>query len=248
MPRKQGHLAWAALFLGGVSFALACGGTDSGSPNPAASPRNAVDLAEAGPGPAGSEGGSDSGAVLAGEDGVPSRPPCTGNLGTALSEAFGRLDGYLVAVVAPGKQRGCHGDTGHLHLQVKSNEATYDVAITLVSDQAQANVDVFLAEKDAPMANGAWAEGWHSGVHFDYAQNLGLHAANFNEMQKEPLLQRLQAAVATANHISIYATGYGPDGAHKVHRNGGGEDGAIVLQPTSAKPHFLAFHFANQSF
>ena len=54
--------------------------------------------------------------------------------------------------------------------------------------------------------------------------------------------------MANANHVSIFATGYGPGGAHLVHRNGGGNDGAIVLDPLAPKAHLFVFHFSNQSF
>jgi len=41
----------------------------------------------------------------------------------------------------------------------------------------------------------------------------------------------------------IFATGYGRGGGHLIHRNGHGHDGAIVIDPLSAKPRFLLFRF-----
>src|SRR5690349_2831550 len=65
-------------------------------------------------------------------DGAPMRLPCTGSFGSALSTSYGRLDGYLVAIVPPGNG-GCNADTDHIHLQVKMNGAIYDVAVNVGS-------------------------------------------------------------------------------------------------------------------
>jgi hypothetical protein len=226
-------------------------GTDPGSQPPAGNGPN-------GPG-AGADGGiNDSGARAPGSDagspgqpsadGTPMRQTCTTAFGSALTSNFGRLDGYLVAIVAAG-HHGCNSDQDHLHLQVSAAGAVYDVAVTLVSTQSTGMPEVFLAEKDAPLGNGPWAEGWHSGTErFDYVSNLGLHASDFTATPAAALATKLEGSLGTVNHISIYATGYGPTGAHKVHRNGFGFDGALVLQPTSATPHVLAFHFSTQPF
>jgi hypothetical protein len=177
-------------------------------------------------------------------DGPTNRVSCTRTLGTALGTGFGRLDGYLATVLAPGHVA-CPSDTDHVHLQVRSLGATYDVAITAV-DLNGVSVD-FLA-RDAPLPAGAWAEGWHSGVSLDYVQ-LGLHDTDFQTTPKDALVQQVDAELAAANHVSIFSTAY-PDhtGAHKVHRNGGGEDGALIVNPTGATARLLLFHFATQSF
>jgi hypothetical protein len=62
------------------------------------------------------------------------------------------------------------------------------------------------------------------------------------------LVNALMADLATVNHISIYATGYGPDGVHLVHRNGSGHDGLIVTRPLSAAAHLRLFSFTGQVF
>lgn len=235
--------------------ASACGGLDTASPSAVPAGGPTPDLADAGsasPDAPATAVGLEAGVATeasapVGPDGTPTPSACTNTFGNAVTPAFGRLDGYLVAVV-PASQHGCNADASHLHLQVKMQEAIYDVAITLVSDQSASAPDVFLAESQSPLGNGAWAEGWHPGQSFDYVQNLGLHAASFASMPKASLRQKLETTLAGVNHVSIYATGYGPSGAHKVHRNGRGADGAIVLQPTSSTPHVLAFHFSTQSF
>src|SRR4051794_24097371 len=64
------------------------------------------------------------------DDGAPTRIACTSSFGAALTNTptFGRLDGYLVAIVPPGGGSACNADSSHLHLQVRMNGAVYDVA------------------------------------------------------------------------------------------------------------------------
>jgi hypothetical protein len=58
----------------------------------------------------------------------------------------------------------------------------------------------------------------------------------------------INAFLATANHISVYMTSYGPDGGHLVHRNGNGHDGIIVTDPLSQPSHFMVLSFSDQVF
>lgn len=171
-------------------------------------------------------------------DGTPTRQQCTGNYGNALSTSHGRLDGFLVAIVNLGGSHSCNGDSSHVHLQVLMSGAVYDVAV---------NTDTLVAERDLPIPDGAWSEGWHANDALDYAA-LGLHSGDF-AMPSSPsaLAQQIENDVATANHISVFATGYGPGGAHLVHRNGGGRDGAIVIHPLSAPARLLMFTFTTSS-
>ena len=64
------------------------------------------------------------------DDGAPSRVPCTGQFGATMTTVFGRLDGFLVAIVPPGGG-GCAADADHLHLQVKANGSVYDLAVNV---------------------------------------------------------------------------------------------------------------------
>ena len=176
-------------------------------------------------------------------DGPPTRQACTNQLGSALSQTHGRLDGYLVAIVPPGGSN-CNADSSHVHLQVKMSGAVYDVAVNVGSAPPS---DVWHDDFDAPMPDGAWAEGWHPGYALDYVK-VGVHATTFTNQSMDGLVTELQDELADANHVSVFATAYGSDGAHLVHRTGGGNDGAIVVKPLSAKPHFLMFRFSDQSF
>src|SRR5512140_496287 len=51
-------------------------------------------------------------------DGTPTRLPCTGTFGSAMSATYGRLDGFLVSIVNPLQSASCRGDDNHIHLQV----------------------------------------------------------------------------------------------------------------------------------
>jgi hypothetical protein len=190
-------------------------------------------------------GAVDSGAVDSGGgtddggDGTPNRVPCTSNFGTGLSGTFGRLDGFVVAVVPPGGGA-CNADKHHVHLQVSQGGSTYDVAINTDSG--------FIANKDVPLPSIAWSEGWHTNVSLDYPTDLGLHSSDFTTGNESQFDQDIEGALANANHVSVFATLYSHGGVHLVHREGKGHDGAIVTDPLSPTSHVFVFHFSDQSF
>ncbi|MBV8758219.1 MAG: hypothetical protein JO257_13110 [Deltaproteobacteria bacterium] len=187
--------------------------------------------------------GGSADALLDAVDGTPTRQPCTGRFGTALTSVYGRLDGYLVAIVQPGSGSSCNGDSDHVHLQVKMNGAIYDVAINVGSS---GNVDdVRTLTKDIPLPQ--WSEGWHPGAIEDYV-SLGVHSTDMTQEPRAQIASEITADLASVNHISVFGTGYGPDGAHLIHRNGGGHDGMIVMNPLSSPAHVRMFSFTNQAF
>ena len=172
-------------------------------------------------------------------DGTPTRVACTGNFGTGVSAIHGRLDGTIVSIIPPGGGQACNGDSSHVHLQVLMKGGVYDVAV---------NTDTLYAQLDVPMPDGPWAEGWHPGENLDYPGTLGVHSTSFTVTNPTALAQMIESELAQANHVSVFATGYGPTGAHDVHRVGNNEDGAIVTHPLDAKPHLLLFCFNTDSF
>lgn len=178
-----------------------------------------------------------------GEDGAPIRRPCVlTTSGTAMASGeFGRLDGRLVAIV-PLNYRGCHGDSDHLHLQILAGGATYDIAVNV-------SADVHSTTFDRPLFAPAWAEGWHPepAVSVEYPA-LDLHSDTIPLPGTVALAEAMTAELVNANHISVYATGYGPNGAHLVHRNGAGRDGLIITHPLAASAHARAFSFSTQEF
>jgi hypothetical protein len=179
-------------------------------------------------------------------DGTPTRLPCTGSFGSAMTAAYGRLDGFLVAIVNPNTTTSCRGDDNHIHLQVQVNGRVEDIAVNIASTVG--NPDVDFLTLNAPLRGGAWVEGWHPGQQLDYANTLGVHATSFTERTPTQLTQLVDAAIANANHVSIFATGFDATGGHLIHRNPTNHDGAIVINPLSANAEYLLFHFTTQSF
>lgn len=176
-------------------------------------------------------------------DGTPTRMPCTSHFGSALSQTFGRLDGYLVAIVPPGSG-GCNADRGHVHLQVKVNGAVYDIAVDVGSGSQQ---DVHTTTRNLALPGPAWSEGWHTGVSSSYV-TMGVHSTDLQLEDNAQLTSDVMNDLATVNHISVYATGYGPDGAHLVHYNGSQDDGLIITEPLSNPAHARLFSFTSQTF
>lgn len=242
----------APVFVGSLLLLAACGfaatpSTSTGSTSgPADTSATATDAATAVP--TGDPSGDSSGDPMSLPDipdGAPTRLPCTDNFGDGLSSAHGRLDGILVALVPPGESL-CNGDDDHLHLQVLANDEVYDVSINMRSSFG--DPDVQFLTTPAQLFSEPWAEGWHPDLKLDYAVSLGVRSDDFTPYTLNVLTQKVEAALATANHVSIYGTGYGAEGMHKVHREGYGRDGAVVLEPLSGDSRFLLFRFADQTF
>ncbi len=175
-------------------------------------------------------------------DGTPVRQACVMANGTVMSDGtFGRLDGTIVAVTPPGAVDGtCQPDADHVHVQVRAHNKVYDIAINV-------GADVHSQTFDRPLFDPAWSEGWHTGVFVEYT-GIGLHSTTIPLPKAGELIDAVLTDLATANHISVYATGYGPEGAHRVHRNSQGRDGLLVTHPLRAPAHARAFSFSNQTF
>ena len=65
------------------------------------------------------------------------------------------------------------------------------------------------------------------------------------------LIQRVSDELTVSEKISVFADSSGgtfSSSTHKIHRNGGSKDGALVLNPEAASARWLLFHFANQTF
>jgi len=181
------------------------------------------------------------------EDGAPVRKACTSTFGSALTSGFGRMDGYLIAIVPPGPSTApCNADQGHLHLQVMVDGAIYDVAVNVGTDDA--TNDVHTTTLDTVQLGLPWSEGWHTDVTNDYTA-LGIHSAALPLHSRAENVAALTAELATVNHVSVFGTGYSPtpSGAHLIHRNNG-RDGMLVTHPLAAAPHARLFSFTTPTF
>jgi hypothetical protein len=175
------------------------------------------------------------------DDGAPMRRTCTTQLGSALTSTYGRLDGFLVAIV-PAGGNGCGADDSHIHLQVLANGSVYDVAVNVGSPGVDDVRTMTLDRAFEP-----WVEGWHTGVAQNYV-SLGVHSTDLPAQTTAQVINAVTADLATANHISVFAIGYGPDGVHLVHRNGSSHDGLLITEPLSTPAHARLFSFADLTF
>ena len=183
------------------------------------------------------------------DDGSATRQQCTSKFGTQLSAdaTFGRLDGFLVSIVPPSGMQSCNDDESHVHLQIRMNAEIYDIAIDVTDDQTGSDDVHTLAMDIAQPDTTAWTEGWHTGVLADYVA-LGVHSTDLPFEAKADMVSILQTDLASANHVSVYTTSYGPDGGHLVHRNGSGHDGLLVTNPLANPSHIRFFAFTDQAF
>jgi hypothetical protein len=173
--------------------------------------------------------------------------PCATTFGDALTNAFGRLDGTVVAIVPPNDQTCAMPNMTHLVIQVTWNGSAYRMVVDVLSDSGDPDVSFY--EMNAPLADGAWAEGWHPGIDFDYVTTLSVHSTSFTAMTQANLVAKVTSEIALGSKISVFATSMDePTSAHLVHRNVTNQDGAIVLGPDTKSPHYLLFRFSEQTF
>ncbi|HTJ41387.1 MAG TPA: hypothetical protein VL463_04800 [Kofleriaceae bacterium] len=176
---------------------------------------------------------------------------CASTFGDVLTNAFGRVDGTVVAIVPPGDARCAQINGDHAVVQVQLGGAVYRMVVDVLGTGTDPAIRVRGA--GAPLPAPAFAEGWHPGVTLDYATDLGVHStdADWQTMSLDDATARISDAIALGAPIAVYATSSGgtkADSAHLIHREGGGHDGAIVLAPDTAHPTWLLFRFATQSF
>jgi hypothetical protein len=167
------------------------------------------------------------------------------SFGSALTNAFGRLDGSILAVVEPGNTECAMPNSTHVVLQVTTGGAAYRMVVNVLSTSSDPHV--FLGETDAPLAGDPWSDGWHPGVQLDYVSTLAVTKAMFTQSDQAAAVARLETDLVPGAKVSVFATSSGGDSAHLVHRNAANRDGAIVLAPDTA-PHYLLTAFPDQSF
>ncbi|HEU0031737.1 MAG TPA: hypothetical protein VFQ53_13965 [Kofleriaceae bacterium] len=172
--------------------------------------------------------------------------PCVGTFGSDLPNGFGRLDGTIVAVLAPGNTTCARPNDTHMIIEVRSGGEVYRMVVAVVS--AVGNPDMALAERDAALSGPAWSDGFHLDAPLDYVQTLDLHRLDFTATPMSDLVAIINDQLELGARVSVYATVEDiPDSAHLIHRNQTNQDGAIVIDPDTA-PHYLLLRFDNQLF
>lgn len=176
-------------------------------------------------------------------------PSCTATFGHAITAQNGRLDGVVRAVILPGDKQ-CKSDDDHVIVQIDADGATYPAWVNVESNITITDPQIRFAELRAPLAFGAWSDGWHPlPGQLDYPTTLGVHTSSFTAMSKETIATRIAQLVTEGAKVSVFFEGFATsDGGHKVHRNGYGRDGALVVIEKTGQPRWLLFHFSQQSF
>jgi hypothetical protein len=196
---------------------------------------------------AGSGGGHDGGAGGSGAEGgggaVDKAALCSETFGDALTDSYGRVDGSVLAVVTPSDTQCPLVNDDHLVIQVTMNGAVYRMVV---------NVDgIGFTDREAPLVGAAWSEGWHTSESLDYVDDLAVHSDDFDEYSLEALVPVVSSFITIGARISVYAVSSGGEyasSAHLIHRNDSEPDGAVVIEPETARSRFLLFRFGNQSF
>lgn len=191
-------------------------------------------------------GGGEGGGGGAGGGPVDKAKDCADTFGDALTDAFGRVDGTVLAVVKPTDTQCAMPNDDHVVVQVVMSGQVYRMVVNVQSSFGDPNVRYLETSHVLPAP--AWAEGWHTGISIDYATDLGVEAEAFTPFDLPTLSDVIADVIPLGAKISVYAHSSGGASAHKVHRNSGAEDGLIVLDPEGAAPKMLLFRFANQVF
>ncbi len=173
---------------------------------------------------------------------------CAAQFGAAFTNDFGRADGTVVAVVPPAWQ--CPlPNSDHAVIQLMIHGQVQRLVVNVQSSFGDPRIRFRTLE--TPLPSPPWEEGWHPALSIDYAA-FGVHSdAGWEALPMEDVAARIYDAILVGAPLSVYGTSSGDsyaDSAHKIHRNGKQDDGAIVIDPQSPSPKWLLFHFENQSF
>lgn len=219
-----------------LPFLLACGGASG----------DAVDASTA---DAATDAASDVAAPDSADAAVDKSATCASTFGAALTNAFGRLDGTILAVVPPAQPTCAQPNSTHLVLQVTTNGAAYRMVLDVWGNPPDPTVS--LLDLDAPLAGPAWSEGWHEAIALDYVLTLKVKSSAFTPHPQTELVALVTSELDLGAHVSVFATSSGgtkADSAHLIHRNATNADGAIVVRPESSNAHYMLFRFADQVF
>ncbi len=201
-------------------------------------------------GGASSEGGAASGGGGSAQGGAPPEDKaalCDDTFGDELTNAFGRIDGTVLAVVRPEDTQCPTVNDDHVVLEITMHGATYRAVVNILSTSADPDVR-FLAF-DHAMPGPPFEEGWHTGGFVDYVSDFGVHSgAPFEPVPMAALADRIADEITIGQKISVFSESDGGSSSHKIHRNGGTTDGAIILDPDGPSPRALLFHFDDQQF
>lgn len=171
---------------------------------------------------------------------------CVGQFGQALTSAYGRLDGTVVAVVRPADSQCPQPNSDHVVLEVSMKGSVYRAVINIQSDFGDPVVGYAIVSHALPAP--AFEEGWHTGIFFDYVVDLGVHSNMFKPIPLTELADAVACSLEIGQKVAVYSFSSGGSSSHKVHRNSAKQDGAIVVDADGPSPKVLLFRFADQIF
>lgn len=171
---------------------------------------------------------------------------CASTFGDKLTNAFGRVDGIVTAVVRPVDTTCPLPNDDHVIIQLRMDGSIYRMVVNVRSTRGT-DRRVRTATIEHALLGVPWSPGFHIGIPVDYPTMLDAHSATFTPYEMDPLAAEIADAITIGSKISVFATSSGGSSAHKIHRDDVNSDGAIVLDPDS-KPRWMLFAFAEQMF
>lgn len=167
---------------------------------------------------------------------------CASTFGSLFTKSNGRADGKLVAVVRPSDTQCALFNGTHVVLQLSILGHLQRLVVSVKG--------VGVTSVSSKLVGPAYAEGWHTNVNLDYVSDLGAHSDDFALVSMDKAVDFICKPLSLGAPVSVYAYSEGsyPASAHQIHRNDKYPDGAIVMDPTSAKPTYLLFRYASQVF
>ena len=251
---RRSSIGWLALTVGlsgcagdgeGTSGSATTGGAGGSS---GIGGNDAGEVASTGTTSGGAATTSSSGDAATTSSGVGGAGACEGRaadcaeaFGDRFTPSNGRADGTLLAVV---------GTTDAQCPLFNDDHVVLEVTILGGVQRLVVNVEgVAVAATTSPLIGPPFEEGWHEDVELDYPADLGLHSDAFTQVTVAGAEAFLCEHLVVGQPISVFAYAEdNPSSAHQIHFNEGYPDGAIVANPTSASPTYLAFRFGDQEF
>lgn len=163
--------------------------------------------------------------------------------GNQLTNAFGRFDGKIVAVVPPDYKKCPTSNNDHLLLEVSDATGVYRMVVNVYSDRPSADQRVRILAHEAPLTGPAFSPGWHTDAPLDYTNDLGVHLIDFTPYDMDGMVQAITDQMQIGANVSVYCTSSGGDSSHLIHKNDQGVDGAIVINPDT-NPTYLLLAFS----
>lgn len=166
---------------------------------------------------------------------------CADTFGELFAPSNGRADGTLLAIVRTTDSQCALFNDDHVVLEVTILGSVQRLVVNVEG--------VAVAATQAPLLGPPFEEGWHEDQELDYPTDLDLHSDTFDQVDVAGAEGFLCEHLVPGQPISVFAYAEGnPSSAHQIHFNPNYPDGAIVANPTSETPTYLAFRFADQDF